>query len=343
MHLRFDVAGWGGTGPHWDRLRAVLRHERPDRLPITVWRHFPDFEDSAESLARVHVAFQMRFGFDLVVFTPPHAYTARPWGYRPGAQMDEYGRPVDAFRPFARSGRWPDLSIAGAVDGALGETLDAIRLTARNLPDDAPLIMTVYGPLTTAYFLRGDALADDLGMGLGLDSGLAEAVESISVSLGEFCRCALQIADGLYLISYFAGTDIASDPQQARELMDIDLALLKPFYAEEKLLMLHMHGNDILFDEALDHPVDVLHWHDRWVKPSLRDARIKSEAVLMGGINEADTIHRETAAAVSLQVEDAISQVEGRGLIVAPGGPIKVSTPVSNLRAAAAAVGDVPV
>lgn len=321
----------------------MLRHESSDRLPITAWRHFPDFEDSADSLARVHVAFQMRFGFDLVVFTPSYAYTAKPWGYRPGAQLDEYGRPVDAFRPFAESERWPDLSIASAGEGALGQTLDALKLTARNMPDDAPLVVTVYGPLTTAYFLRGDAFIGDLQAGVGLANGLGEAVDNIRASLRDFCRSALEVADGLYFISYFAATDIVSDAQLARELMDIDLALLRSFYSEDKLLILHLHGNDILFDEALDHPVDVLHWHDRWVKPSLRDARIKSEAVLMGGINEADTIHRETEAAVGLQVEDAISQVEGRGLIVAPGGPIKVTTPVSNLRAAAAAVADIRV
>ncbi len=338
MSVRFDISGWGGQGPHWDRLRAVVRHESPDRPPITAWRHFPAFEDSAEGLARVHLAFQMRFDYDLLMFTPPFAYTAVPWGFEPGADFDEYGRPTHSQKPFAPLQRWPVLSTAGVREGALGEVLKSLKLTVRNLPGEVPILLTVYGPLTTAYFLRGEAIAGDVGADGELDRDFEEALGTIDSSLREFCCAALDIVDGLYFISYFAAADILGDSETALEMMRLDLSTVRHFSGADRLLALHLHGNDIFFDEVLDQPLDVLNWHDRWVKPSLRDARIKSDLVLMGGMNEADTIHRETPSAVRLQVEDAVSQVDGRGLIVAPGGPIKVSTPVENLRAIVAAV-----
>ncbi|MFO8060726.1 MAG: uroporphyrinogen decarboxylase family protein [Bacillota bacterium] len=336
--MRFDVASWGGHGPHWERVRAVLGHESPDRPPITAWRHFPSFENSAEGLARVHLAFQMRFDYDLLMFTPPFAYTAVPWGYEPGTDFDEYGRPTHPERPFAALQQWPVLSTAGVQEGIFDEMLESLRLTVRNLPSEVPVLLTAYGPLTTAYFLRGEAIASDLGREGVLDGDFREALRTIDSSLRDFYSAGLEIADGLYLISYFAASDILGDRELTTDMMRLDLSPLHHFSAADRLLALHLHGNDILFDEVLDQPLDVLNWHDRWVKPSLRDARIKSDLVLMGGMNEADTIHRETPSAVSLQVEDAVSQVEGRGLIVAPGGPIKVSTPVENLRAVVAAV-----
>lgn len=338
MSVRFDVDSWGKQGPHWDRLRAVLRHEIPDRPPITAWRHFPDFEGSAEALARVHLAFQMRFDYDLLMFTPRFAYTAAPWGYEPGTELDEYGRPTHSKKPFAALQRWPTLSTAGLREGVFGEVLSSLKLTVRNLPVEVPVMLAVYGPLTTAYFLRGEAIAGDLGSEGNLQPDFEEALGTIDSSLREFCSAALDIVDGLYLISYFSATDLFGDRETAVEMMRLDLSTLRHFSEEDRLLALHLHGNDILFDEVLGQPLDVINWHDRWVKPSLRDARIKSNLVLMGGMNEADTIHRETPSAVSLQVEDAVSQVDGRGLIVAPGGPIKIMTPVENLRAVVAAV-----
>ncbi len=333
MHVRFDVSNWGGVSSHWDRLRAALLHEKTDRMPVSMWRHFPGFESSSEELARVHLAFQLRFDFDLMVFSPRYAYTAEPWGYVPSEELDEQGRAVDAHRPFSGLEKWPDLSVPRADEGVLGTVLDALGLTVRNLPHEVPLILTVYAPLTTAYLLRGEHLAGDVDEDGCMSEELAAATDAIEETLADFCRRALQVADGLYVISYFCGDQVIEDEEAGRRLMQRELSFVERFSDCERLLALHMHADHILFDDILEYPLDVLSWHDRWVKPSLRDARIKSDKVLMGGINESDTVHRETEAAVSLQVEDAISQVKGKGLIVAPGGAIKLDTPVQNIRA----------
>ncbi len=339
MKPRFDVVNWGGGGAHWDRLRAALLHEKPDRLPVSMWRHFPGFEGSSEELARVHLAFQLRFGFDLMVFNPRYAYTAEPWGYVPADDIDEHGRAVDAHRPFSGLQRWPDLSVPNGGEGVFRTVLDALRLTDRNLPHEVPLILRVYAPLTTAYFLRGDSIRDEVDDELGMSDDLRAAVDAIDETLAGFCRQALELVDGLYVVSYFTGDQVIKDELVARRLLELEMSFMDHFSDCGRLLALHMHGDHIFFDDILEYPIDVLSWHDRWVKPSLRDARIKSDRVLMGGINESDTVHRETEEAVSLQVEDAISQVKGRGLIVAPGGAIKLDTPVQNIRAVIGAAG----
>ena len=339
VNVRLDVERWGRSGPAWNRVRAALLHERADRIPITAWRHFPGFEDS-EGLARVHLAFQMRYGFDLVVFTPTFGYTADPWGFVRGEEVDDHGRPVEPVRPFQGMDRWPDLQGADIHSAPFSEVLRGLRLTRRNLREDVPLLLTVYGPLTTALFLRGDEIRHDIaGLASGEDKvGLGAALETVESGIAGFLESALEIVDGIYYISYFTCSECTEGEEDALAALDWDLRPLKALSDRNTLLALHMHGVDLLFDEVIAYPVDVFNWHDRWAKPSLRDARMKSDAVLMGGINEADTMHRETPAAVSLQIGDAVSQVEGVGLIIAPGGPIDLDTPSENLRAAVDAV-----
>src|SRR5690242_12071804 len=49
------------------------------------------------------------------------------------------------------------------------------------------------------------------------------------------------------------------------------------------LNILHVHGDrDLMFDQVLDYPVQVLSWSDRIAGPSLRDARMMTSKCLMG-------------------------------------------------------------
>jgi len=333
---RFDLTRWGGSSSHWRRLKAALAGASDGiRPPVTTWRHFPELEHDAESLARSHLAYQIRFGFDLVVLTPPHAFLAQAWGYEPGDSFDEFGKPTDPVQPFAGADHWPDLRSDRHMPPSWDMLLDSAELVKRNLEEDTPLLLTVYGPLTTAYFLRGKDIARDIETERTRGgTGLREALKVVSNGTAELCRRALEVADGLYYISYFAAEDIPGGPHDAAWAFDRDTSLLRDHAGAECLLVLHLHGNQLMFDEALDLPVDVFNWHDRSAKPSLREARLKTLAPLMGGMNEVHTVHHETQVAVMLQVQDASDQVDGRGLIVSPGGPISLRTPPENLDAA---------
>lgn len=334
MNVRFDVANWGGSGPAWERVRGTLLHQKVDRLPITAWRHFPGFEQSADSIARAHLAFQMRYGFDLLVVRPQFGYAAIPWGFAPSSDRNDYGFPITSERPLEDTKKWPQLNPI-RCESTYEHIAQSVRIIKRNLPEDVPIILTVYGPLTTAHFLRGERLVGDLEPkeDNGYDPNFLGALAVITQGIEQLIEQCRKWIDGVYYISHFTSSDLFSDHEFAVSAMAKDLSLLRSMSAMEKLLILHLHGNELLYDEVLDYPVDVLSWHDRWVKPSLRDARMKTNTVLMGGLNEADTMHRETPAAVALQIGDAISQVEGRGLILSPGGPINLDTPSENLRA----------
>src|SRR3712207_7724048 len=57
---------------------------------------------------------------------------------------------------------------------------------------------------------------------------------------------------------------------------------------------LHVHGErDLMFDDVLDYPVQVLSWSDRLAGPSLREARVMTSKCLMGGWHEFGALSKD--------------------------------------------------
>jgi uroporphyrinogen decarboxylase len=97
--------------------------------------------------------------------------------------------------------------------------------------------------------------------------------------------------------------------------------------------MLHLHGEDLMFDELAGYPAHVLNWYDRRSGPSLREARARTDRCLAGGIDHEGTLLAGTPEEVAAQVRDAVAQVDGRGLLLAPGCGVPITVPERNLRA----------
>ena len=98
------------------------------------------------------------------------------------------------------------------------------------------------------------------------------------------------------------------------------------------------------FEKLKDYPVNCLNWHDRHTWPSLKEARRLTDKCLMAGIRSApyfvngvlqydDIILDGTPAEIAEHVKDAISQVDGRGLILAPGCVVNPKASAENLMA----------
>jgi uroporphyrinogen decarboxylase len=51
---------------HRERIAAAIAGGKTDQIPIALWRHFPQADQSAQGLAEATIAFQKRFDFDLV-------------------------------------------------------------------------------------------------------------------------------------------------------------------------------------------------------------------------------------------------------------------------------------
>jgi uroporphyrinogen decarboxylase len=102
-------------------------------------------------------------------------------------------------------------------------------------------------------------------------------------------------------------------------------------HANSQFTPVHLHGNDVLFDRFADFPAHALNWYDRAGKPSLTEARVRTSLALAGGIDQAGTLLTGSADQIAGQIVEAIAQLEGRGLLLAPGCCLPVATPHANL------------
>jgi uroporphyrinogen decarboxylase len=97
--------------------------------------------------------------------------------------------------------------------------------------------------------------------------------------------------------------------------------------------MLHIHGEDIYFDQVLKYPVQIVNWHDRETPPSLAEAQKTFKGAVCGGLSR-ETLVYKTMQDVRKEKEDAIQQTGGRRLIVSTGCVVPVIAPHGNFMAA---------
>ena len=112
----------------WERVRATLTGGDIDRPPISMWRHFPSQESTAQGLADAMIGFQNEYDWDFVKINPRASYHGEDWGLK--LRFGESGlvgqETVDW--PVKSPGGWSRIERLDPTVGALGEQLRAVEL-----------------------------------------------------------------------------------------------------------------------------------------------------------------------------------------------------------------------
>lgn len=321
-----------------DRLAAALRGGVADRPPVALWRHFPEQDQSAPALAAATLAWQRDFPGDFVKFMPPGDYPTIDWGLRSVFDGAAGGTRRPIFHPVNEARDWERLPAIDVRTGFNAEILAAVGLTRRGLPDEVPLLQTIFSPLTVDAKLSNGAVTTHLQEApAAVHVGLRRIVEVTRA----FALASLAAgADGFFFATQLADHDRLDHATYREYGVPYDLQILAELPADTPLL-LHFHGQAPMLDLADRYPIGALSWHDRRFGPSLADLRQGQTRPVAGGIDE-EAIVGATPRDVATQVADTLQTNDYRGLIVAPGCVIPVATPAENLRAAleAARVGD---
>jgi uroporphyrinogen decarboxylase len=316
---------------HWERMEAAVAGQAVDRVPVSLWRHFPGIDLDPAGLAEACVGWQRTYDFDLVKFMPGGTYGVEDWG----ATSADVGSPIGAravIRPgLTAAEAWPRLARLAPTEGHLGREVKALALAAAALNGEVPILQTVFSPLTTAIKLAGDRVFADLRRRPDLvEAGLAIIAET---TIG-FARACLQAgAHGLFFATQCASYRMLNAAEHLRFGVRYDRLVLDAVAGESKFTMLHLHGNDVMFDQVLDYPVNMVNWHDRRSDLDLAGAMSRFDGLLVGGLNEATTLPNGRIEAIKREVRDAIAQTNGSRLMIAPGCVIPIATPESHYRA----------
>ncbi len=324
---------------HWERITAAVAGQAVDRVPVSLWRHFPDVDLDPARLAEACVRWQRTYDFDLVKFMPGGTYGVEDWG----AVSADVGSPIGA-RAVVKPGltaaeAWPQLARLSPTEGHLGREVKALSLAAEALNGEVPILQTVFSPLTTAIKLAGDRVFAHLRRRPDLvEAGLAIIAETTI----DFARACLRAgANGLFFATQCASYRLLNEAEHRRFGVPYDRRVLDAVTGDSKFTMLHLHGNDVMFDQVLDYPANMMNWHDRRSDLDLAGAMGRFDGLLVGGLNEAVTLPNGAIEAIKREVRDAIAQTNGRRLMIAPGCVIPIATPDAHYRVVIDAVSEV--
>lgn len=318
-----------------ERVYAAIDGKPVDRPPVALWRHFPQDDQRAEGLAQAHVAFQRAFDWDFLKVTPASGYYGDDWGLRAGYKPNRDGTRHYTDRPIKKETDWPKLKRIDVTTGAYSRELKALRLIRKALPDDV-ILATIFSPLTIARTLAGEtALLRYLRDSIDETHEGLDIITEVTTQFASECLAAG--ADGLFFATQCASTAYMTIEEYEEFARPYDLRVLDAARSGE-IVLLHVHGERIMFEQLTDYPVQIINWHDRKTPPTLKEARAQFSGTLAGGVDAMDTIGKATAAQITAEAKDAIAQAGKNKFILSAGCVIPIDAPEANIRAVRQAV-----
>ncbi len=319
-----------------ERVTAALGRKTVDRAPVSFWRHAPDVDHTARGLAGAMLDFQRRWDLDFIKVMSSGVYCVEDWGCKVAYTGAPSGAKQCVQHAVARAADWARLRPLDPGAGALGRELEALRLIVDGKSDDAPVLHTIFSPLTIARKLAGDQLAADLAQN---PKAVLQALEVITDTVIAYAMAAVAAgADGFFVATQTGSPDVMTREDKGRFGLLYLRRLLESLEGKSDFTLLHIHGKNIYFDELAALPAHALNWHDRVTPPTLAEGQRRFPGAVIGGLSEWQTLRQGPAAAVAAEAEDAIRQTGGVGLMVAPGCGLPLDVPDAHLEAAVSAV-----
>src|SRR2546423_4666427 len=185
--------------PRRERIPAAIERAPVDRVPYAVWRHFPAVDRSPAGLAQATLRFHDHYGSDFLKITPRGGYCVGAWGCVECEGVLPTGSRPGPSCAVKTGGDWKRirrLDPAGA-EGWVEQLETIVRLGFDRRIGDAPVLATVFSPLSIARKLSSDRLATDLRE---RPDAVAGAVDAIGETVLRFNELAL--AEGIGGIFY---------------------------------------------------------------------------------------------------------------------------------------------
>ena len=316
-----------------DRLAAAIAGEAVDRVPVALWRHFPGDDQRHHDLAAATLSFQWRWDWDFVKVTPASSFAVYDWGARDQWIGNNEGTREYTQRAVENPEDWRRLSVLDVQDGVLGGQLRCLEKIVSELGQDTPVIQTIFSPLAQAKNLAGnERLLIHLRR---YPEAVRAGLETITRTTSRFIRLALKTGiDGIFYAAQHARYEFLSEDDYAEFGRPFDLRLFEALDGSGAWFnLLHVHGNDVMFDLLADYPMQAWNWHDQETPPTLQEGKRKVRGAVVGGLRQWETMLRGDPEQVRAEAQAAIEQTDGRGFILGTGCVTPITAPWSNLRA----------
>jgi uroporphyrinogen decarboxylase len=317
-----------------ERVRAALRGEPLDRPPYGFWTHLPGIDLDPERLAAETASFSVRYDLDFVKSMPNGLYCVEDWGALCDYSEIERGGVAKVTRPAITAGAdWERLQRVDIQRGSFAREIAHLRRLTGLVGPKVPVLATVFSPLTIAAKLSNGAhLAHMKDNARALRAGL-QIITDVT------CNFAVAAIDAGCAGIFFAVQDANLgnlDPTAYRAFAEpLDRRVLESAaLAGGWFNVLHMHGENVMFEVLKDYDVTALNWHIWETPPSIAEYRAGGgRKPIVGGLQRSHITRRDHAA-VRADIERTMRETAGRGILIAPACVIRHPVDEGTLAAA---------
>lgn len=312
-----------------ERMKAVLEGDPVDRIPYSFWSHLPEIDRNAECMAEATVKFASDYNLDFIKTMPNGMYAIEDFGCECDfSEVSLGGVAKLASTPIQEPHDWALIHQLDIDTPALSRELRTVELILKELKGKAPVLFTVFSPLTTAEKISGGRLRTHIDN--GKHEHLHHALASIAQTTKKLSEKAIAMgADGVFLATQSATNKKFSLEEYQEFGKRYDLIVLEGAI-NGWCNTLHIHGDDIYFNELSDYPVQILNWHVWETAPDICDAIRTTDKCLMGGLKRF-SITENKKDELRAQIWASLAQSGGKRHILTPGCVIRPPIPESAL------------
>lgn len=311
------------------RLEAVIAGEKPDHVPVALWRHWPGDDQDAQALAAAHLQWQKEYDWDLLKVGPSSSYSVDDWGVE-----TEWVGHIEGTRQYRRRviqqpEDWEKLAPLDPTKGMLGKQIEALRLVGEQVGEEVPFIATIFSPLSQAKHLADNPVM--LSHMRSHPESFKKGLATITESTLRFIEAAKATGiSGIFYAVQHARYPVMSREEFVENGRSYDLQVLESV-RDLWCNMVHIHSTDVMFDLASAYPAQFINWHDRETGIRLEEGLTQISGAASGGVDHW-TLHQENPVQTLAEARDAIEQTKGTRLLLGTGCVTMVTTPTRNIR-----------
>jgi uroporphyrinogen decarboxylase len=280
-----------------ERVEAVFRDEKPDRIPAGFWFHYRR-EWDADRMAAEHLKTWRETGGDIVKV------------------MQDYSCELDV--PVKAPSDWNHVRFPGISSPVFQKLLDVLKRILDAAGGEALVFQTLFGPFKHAVMSYGDALVmaharEDPG-------ALKAAVGGIAESLSEWAAAFVEAgAAGLYYAAQFSEPGRFSQAEWEKLVKSGDLAVLGAAGERGGRNILHICGEpEYSFKTSPSwftaYPAALVNWSVKDNGLSLAEGKKLFGKPILGGMNNKGNILNGSDEAIRAEVEEVIRGMAAEGL-----------------------------
>lgn len=304
-----------------ERIAAAIKGLEVDQVPYGFWTHLPGIDLDPDELAQKTYEFYKEYDIDFIKTMNNGMYAIEDFGctidyseIKKGGVAKLISTPINGIED------WKNIKPTSMDNGALARELDSLSKLVNMVKGEAPIIFTVFSPITTAEKLSNGKFFEHINDGNKED--IHKALKAISLTTQSLVKRAIEVGiDGIFFACQTTSYDKISEELYLEFGYPYDMEVLESA-SSLWFNTIHVHGSNIMFDLLRTYPVDVFNWHAWETLPEVDEAKDLSGKCIMAGLARMD-ITNKNKNNITNQIYQTIKKTDGKKLILAPGCVIR--------------------